>query len=187
MKPRLKQGDIAPQFSGFDHVGKPYKLEDYTGRWLMLSFYRYASCPLCNLRVHTLSKRSSEWQDKGLHMLAVFQSPAEKIQQYVGRQQLPFPLIVDPEQRLYALYKVRHSWAGFLKAAVTRLPEAIRSVLGNKFLPGSVEGGIHRIPADFIIDPQGRIVEVYYGNDIGDHLPLDRIEQRLQTDISKTN
>lgn len=179
MSARLKHGEIAPQFSEFDPFGKYIKLDDYKGRWLMLSFYRYASCPLCNLRVHELSKHSTRWQEQGLHMLAIFQSPAEKIRQYVGRQQAPFPLIPDPEQRLYALYGVGYSWTGFLKAWATRLPEIGRSVLGQGFLPGSVEGGIHRIPADFIIDPQGRIAEAYYGRDIGDHLPMERIDRLL--------
>jgi hypothetical protein len=65
-------------------------------------------------------------------------------------------------------------------AWVTRLPEIGRALLGEKFLPGSVEGGIHRIPADFIIDPHGVIAEAYDGRDIGDHLPIVRIEHYLQ-------
>lgn len=80
----------------------------------------------------------------------------------------------------YALYGVEHSWTGFLKAWATRLPEIGQSVMGKGYLPGSVEGGIHRIPADFVIDPLGRIAEAYYGQDIGDHLPLERIESFLQ-------
>lgn len=53
--------------------------------------------------------------------------------------------------------------------------------MGNKdLLPGHVEGGIHRIPADFIINPHGVIAKAYYGDDIGDHLPLERVERYLQ-------
>jgi len=183
MSERLKCGDMAPDFFEKDLLGRVIKLHDYRGRWLLLSFYRYASCPLCNLRIHTLSQRYKVWQTQGLDMLAVFQSPAEKMQQYVGKQQAPFPLIPDPEQRLYVLYGVKCNWAGFLKAWVTRLPDIGRSVLGRGFLPGSVEGGIHRIPADFVIDPQGRIAEAYYGHDIGDHLPVERIDHLLQTSL----
>lgn len=160
--------------------GKRVELPRHPGRHVLLSFYRYASCPLCNLRVHELSVRSGGWQALGLDMLAVFQSPQEKLLQYVGRQQAPFPMIPDPGQRLYGLYGVGHGWAGFLKVWVLRLPEIGRSVLGQDFLPGSVEGGIHRIPADFLIRPDGRLAIAYYGHDIGDHLPLERIERYLQ-------
>lgn len=178
---QLKPGDAAPAFETWDVSGtRRIDLLRYRGRHVLLSFYRYASCPLCNLRVHDLAQMHASWQARGLDMLAVFQSPSDKMRQYVGEQHAPFPLIPDPEQKLYALYGVDHSWVGFLKAWGTRLPEIGRSVIGKGYLPGSVEGGIHRIPADFVIDPHGRIAEAYYGQDIGDHLPVKRIEDYLQ-------
>jgi peroxiredoxin len=179
MNKRLNRVEIAPSFRVLDSQGGLVEPRNPCGHWLLLSFYRYASCPLCNLRVHELSTLYYDWQDRGLDMLAVFQSPAEKLEQYVGNQRPPFPLVPDPEQRLYALYGVRHSWLGFLAAWANRLPEIGRAVFRQRFLPGSVEGGIHRIPADFLIDPDGRITEAYYGRDIGDHLPIARIEHHL--------
>jgi peroxiredoxin Q/BCP len=35
------------------------------------------------------------------------------------------------------------------------------------------------IPADFPIDQHGRIVEVYYGGDAGDRIPIERVKQSL--------
>jgi hypothetical protein len=32
------------------------------------------------------------------------------------------------------------------------------------------------MPADFLIDEHGNIVEAYYGGDAGDHLAFERIE-----------
>ena len=32
------------------------------------------------------------------------------------------------------------------------------------------------MPADFLIDEQGRIIDAYYGDDAGDHIPFERIE-----------
>lgn len=176
---RLTQGDMAPDFAVTALDGAPIALGDYRGRRVLLSFYRYASCPLCNLRVHTLRQHHAGWQTRGLDLLAVFQSPAERLTRYVGTQAPPFPLIPDPAQRLYAQYGVGHSWQGFLAAWMGRLPEIGRAVLRRGFLPGTVEGGIHRIPADFIIDEQGRVLRAYYGQDIGDHLPLGEIEALL--------
>ena len=179
MEKRLCSGDYAPVFRVSDWQGGDVDTRHFRGRWLLLSFYRYASCPLCNLRVHELSERHPRWQARGLDMLAVFQSPVDKLRQYVGRQHLPFPLIADPEQTLYRLYGVGHSWTGFLAAWAKRLPEIGRAVLQEGYLPGSVEGGIHRIPADFLVGPDGRIAEAHYGRDIGDHLPISRIEHHL--------
>jgi thioredoxin-dependent peroxiredoxin len=36
------------------------------------------------------------------------------------------------------------------------------------------------MPADFLIDERGRIVEAYYGNDAGDRIPMARVEQFLR-------
>lgn len=181
MRQRLQVGARAPVFEALSLGGmQPVNLHDYRGRRVLLSFYRYASCPLCNLQVHELAGRCEPWKAQGLDMLAVFQSPEEKLRRYVGRQDVPFPLIPDPEQRLYALYGVGHSWGGFLKAWAMRLPEIGCSVIGRGFLPGRVEGGIHRIPADFLINRDGRIAAAYYGRDIGDHLPLEQIERYVR-------
>lgn len=155
MNERLQRGQMAPHFTTTDMFGQ--------------------SVPFCNLRVHDLSKSYAEWRTNGLDMLAVFQSPVEKMSKYVGSQHPPFPLLPDPAQRLYRLYGVEHGWKGLLSAAVGRVPEIGRAVFGEGFLPGSVEGGIHRIPADFLIDPYGLIARAYYGKDIGDHLPLAQV------------
>ncbi len=179
MKRRLAAGDAAPTFRVPDWRSIQVDLRDFRGRWLLLSFYRYASCPLCNLRVHELSGLHTDMRACGLDMLAVFQSPGKTLERYVGSRQPPFPLIADLEQVLYRLYGVGHSWAGFLVAWGKRLPEIARAVLREGYLPGSVEGGIHRTPADFLIGPDGRIAEAYYGRDIGDHLPIPRIRHHV--------
>jgi hypothetical protein len=35
------------------------------------------------------------------------------------------------------------------------------------------------MPADFVIDGDGRILDAYYGSDAGDRIPLERIERLL--------
>lgn len=184
MSKKLTAGEKAPDFQVTDRFGDIVSLNSFHGRWLLLSFYRYASCPLCNLRVHELSKLYTEWQIYELDVLAIFQSPTEKLNTYVGNQHPPFPLIPDPHQILYRHYGVNHSWAGFLIAWIKRLPAISRAVFRQRYILGTVEGGIHRIPADFLIRPDGHIAEAYYGRDIGDHMPTDRIQHHLRASIT---
>jgi peroxiredoxin Q/BCP len=35
------------------------------------------------------------------------------------------------------------------------------------------------MPADFLIDQHGRIIEAYYGRDAGDRIPLEHVERML--------
>ncbi|MBU2551422.1 MAG: peroxiredoxin family protein [Proteobacteria bacterium] len=51
---RLDPGRPAVDFEVRDIFGQTRRLEDYRGRKLMLSLYRYASCPLCSFRVRVL-------------------------------------------------------------------------------------------------------------------------------------
>jgi hypothetical protein len=42
-----------------------------------------------------------------------------------------------------------------------------------------MEGDKALIPADFLVGPDLIIEQAYYGNDIGDHLPLPEIDSFL--------
>jgi len=47
-----------------------------------------------------------------------------------------------------------------------------------------MDGDWAMIPADFLIGPDFRIAEAFYGRHIGDHLPLERIEAFLERALS---
>ncbi len=81
MNRRLCQDGFAPAFRVPDLQEDTVDTRNFRGRRLLLSFYRYASRPLCNLRVHEPSGLHAGWQTRGLDMLAVFQSSADKFRQ----------------------------------------------------------------------------------------------------------
>lgn len=174
---RLKTGDMAPPFHTLDLDGQPIHLSDYHGRKLLLAFFRYASCPLCNLRLSELIRHHADLGAHGLSILAVFQSPPERLRQYTDRQGPSFPLVADPDHRIYHLYGVESSWSGFLKGSL-RLG-SLATAASRGFLPGPMDGRKTLIPADFLITPELTIRAAYYGNDIGDHLPLSTIRRWL--------
>ncbi|MES2919430.1 MAG: peroxiredoxin-like family protein [Pseudomonadota bacterium] len=175
---KLSPGAPAPIFSLPDLHGQATGLQQYRGRKLLLSFYRYASCPFCNLRVHQLSQLAPAWQARGLDLVAVFQSPRESILEHAGKEARPFAILPDPGRGLYRAYGVEGSWGGFLKGSlqVGKLTAALK----QGFLPGKMEGDINMVPADFIIGEDGRVLVAYYGRDISDHLPVEVIEQHLR-------
>lgn len=177
---RLRTGNPAPPIKTIDMDGRSIQLADFCGQKLLLAFFRYASCPLCNLRISQLIRHQPELQTHGLHILAIFQSPLERLQQYAGRQRAPFPVIADPDGRLYRLYGVESSWVGFLRGSLR--VGALATAAARGFLPGPMDGDKARIPADFLIGPDLVIQTAYYGTDIGDHLPLPNIRQWLDQD-----
>jgi peroxiredoxin len=176
---RLIEGQKAKDFSTSDIFGNEIILENFKGKKILLSYYRYASCPLCNLRVSELIEQETYFKEKGLVLLAVFQSPKDRILEYVGKQNTPFPIIADPEQRLYKLYGVEVSGLGLIRALFK--PGKFKEALNKGFHTGTMEGPKSRIPADFIIDEDGIILKAYYGKDIGDHMPIETIREVIDT------
>lgn len=174
---RLTAGMAAPAFGVRDTFGKPIRMDDYRGERLMLSFYRYASCPLCNLRIHELLGHWSDWHSRGLQMIAVFESPAAHVRHYLNRHDAPFPIVPDPGRALYKAYGVQGSLAGFLRAWTGHLPTLFNAVVRRKFLPGRMDGDWTMLPADFLIGPDLRVADAFYGHHIGDHIPIARIER----------
>lgn len=172
---RLAVGAPAPAFAVTDLDGKPLALADLKGQRVLLSFYRYAACVFCNLRTHDVIEKAPAWQRQGLTVVAFFQSPAASMRKYVGKQKPPFALVPDPERKVYAQYGVEASGWGLVRG-LTRFNDLARGKeLGLMY--NEPEGETNLLPADFLIDADGRIAEAYYAQDIGDHLPFARIDR----------
>ncbi|MBT3299358.1 MAG: AhpC/TSA family protein [Candidatus Marinimicrobia bacterium] len=172
---RLKQGEVAPSFFIKDIFENEHSTKKYKENKWILSFFRYASCPACNLRIHELTKAYDDLKQNGFNILAVFESPKDSILDYIAKDDLLFPIIPDPERKLYKKYNVESSWVGYLAG----LPTAMKGMLKG-FLPGKMEGDLAMIPADFLIGENGIIHTAYYGKNIGDHLPISEIKSFIE-------
>ncbi|MGY8763193.1 MAG: peroxiredoxin family protein [Fidelibacterota bacterium] len=169
---RLRQGEQAPNFDRMDYANQTQSIEKYRGKKLLISFFRYASCPLCNLQVHKLINHYTSWKNMNFEILAIFESTPESIKEYVGQQDAPFPIIPDPDLTLYKLFKLESNWLKFVPAAIPFLIS-----IAHGFYPGKTEGDRSIVPANFLIDEKGKIQKAYYGKHIGDHLSMKQINQ----------
>jgi len=176
---KLAPGNEVVPFSTVDVDGRPVSLEQFRGRPLLLMFFRYASCPMCNLRLHDFAKEYPRLQARGLSAVAFFHSSAQAIKRNAGRRNYPFPLVPDPDQESYRAFGVETSWAGLLKSML--LPsfyrDWIRSMRHGFW--GGADLQMAKMPADFLIGPDGRLLLAHYGKDIGDHLSVADIERAL--------
>ncbi|MGQ3054685.1 MAG: peroxiredoxin family protein [Roseateles sp.] len=174
----LQRGALAPDFQAVDLFGRPVQLAALRGRPVLLSFMRYASCPMCNLRMREMVLAHERLSREGLVVLAVFQSTAESMREFVARQDAPFALIPDPDMALYRLFQVERGWAGLL--APSNLPHAARA-FAKGFGMGRIDGPIDRLPADFLIGPGGRIDLAFYARTAAEHVPLADVSAWLTT------
>ena len=170
----IESGQLAPTFEAETYKGEHIKLDQYRGQKVWLGFYRWASCPLCNLRISEVIERHERFQEAGIQLIGVFQSPAENIEKGVGKQGLPFPVIPDPELELYDTYGVRPRVAGLFYPRV--FGRAFRAVMGG-FFSLKMEGPKAMVPADFLVDPEGLVWRSYYGRAVSDHIPFEQVDE----------
>ncbi|MFP4496758.1 MAG: redoxin domain-containing protein [Vulcanimicrobiota bacterium] len=139
-----------------------------------MAFCRYITCPLCKLFVARLTRNYRRLKEQGLEIIIVYESPAESIMKYYKDKEEPFRVIPDPDRELYNLYGVESSREGFIKG-MTRFSDMIEIVKKGlaSFKP---EGDLATIPADFLINENFVVEEAYYGEDIGDNIPIDDIK-----------
>lgn len=164
----------AIDFRTHDIYGESFHLEDLRGRRVMLSFFRDAACPFCNLRVYELTNRYTEWKAAGLTVVTVFSSPADQVRAFVARRPRPFFMISDPELEIYRQYGVQQSTTALFKALLFKMHRIVGGVAtGGRPKPNP---HVRLVPADFLIDEDGNITDSWYGRDTSDHMPLERVQ-----------
>jgi peroxiredoxin len=144
-----------------------------TGRRTLLSFFRDAACPFCNFRIYELTHLHASLAALGLDIVAVFGSGQAEVLHFVARHPRPFRVAADPVGASHRRYGIERSFWRKLKAVVTRVPTLLR---GLRIVGLAGLNTNNLLPADFLIDEDGRIVEAYYGSDAGDRIPLERVE-----------
>jgi peroxiredoxin len=162
----------APALDLVDIYGKAIPLGG-TGRRTLLSFFRDAACPFCNFRIYELTQHHEALAALGLDIVAVFGSSQAEVVRFVARHPRPFRVAADPVGASHARYGIERSLLRKIKAVVTRVPTLIR---GLRIVGLAGLNTNNLMPADFLIDEEGRIVETYYGSDAGDRIPLERVE-----------
>ena len=181
---RLSAPCRSKDFKTKDIFGNYFQLSELRGKRVMLSFFRDAACPFCNYRIYELTQKHKEWQDAGMEVVVVFSDTKDKVRDLVAKRPRPFTMICDPRLKLYDRYGVEKSQAALFKAFVFNLPEIIKGFLKGAKPTNNPHMTI--VPADFLIDVDGRIVDIWYGKNTADHIPFQRlIEFASKMDILK--
>jgi len=166
---KLKPGDFF-QVKTFRAVtGKELRVPD-SGLLTHLQFRRFVGCPICNTHIGRMIKRAEEIKSVNIQEVIFFHSTHEEMQPL--QQGLPFDLVADPEKVYYKEFGVESSLAFFLDRKA--IAAAVRGILrGN--LSSKMTGGPLGLPADFLIEPNGRVRAVKYGQHAYDQWSVDEL------------
>ena len=132
----LKPGDKAPSFEALNQRGETVRLDDFTGKKVLLFFYPKASTPGCTAEACNLRDNYQTFQSRGYEIIGVSADSEKKQLNFSEKYELPFHLLADTDKKVIQAYGV---W-------------------GPKKFMGREYDGIHR--TSFVIDENGVIEEV---------------------------
>lgn len=140
---------------------------------ILITFFRYAACPICNYRVHELTTAFDSLSREGYTLIGVFESKPELLKTYSQEYQIPFHVVADPDGDLYKSFRVEKSfWKTISYSSKRRIRHFHRK--GDEYYRGSDykrDASLYRSTADFVVE-NGIITNLSYNAIIGDHIPL---------------
>ena len=148
-------GTMIPVFSLLDDQGASITSEDLAGSWIVIYAYPRDSTPGCTTEACDFRDNWARVQALGAKVYGISKDSPKSHQNFITKQQLPFPLISDPELIL-------------LKAL---------GAFGKKVMYGKEMEGTIR--STFLIDPQGVIRHVWPKVSVKGHVQdvLDTLEK----------
>ncbi|HUV00717.1 MAG TPA: thioredoxin-dependent thiol peroxidase [Bacteroidales bacterium] len=141
----IKEGMKAPWFEGTDQNGKIVRLDDFTGKKIVLYFYPKDNTPGCTAEACNLRDNYELLIKQGFAVVGVSMDSEKSHKNFAEKYSLPFPLIADASKKIVNDYGV---WRA-------------KKMFGKSFL------GIAR--TTFIIDEKGVIEKIISQVETKDH------------------
>ena len=134
---KLKEGDVAPEFSAATSGSGKVSLADFKGKNVVLYFYPRDDTPGCTKEACAFRDHFAEFKKRGAVVLGVSTDPVKSHDKFVEKFKLPFTLLADEDKQIVEAYGV---WGE-------------KSFMGRKYL------GTRRVT--FLIGPDGRIKKIW--------------------------
>ena len=134
---KLREGDIAPDFTAITNGGGTASLASLRGQQVVLYFYPKDDTPGCTKEACSFRDNFAALKKKGAVVFGVSPDSVKSHDKFVEKFKLPFTLLADDEKKIVTTYGV---WGE-------------KSFMGRKYM------GVHRVT--FLIGPDGRIKKIW--------------------------
>ncbi len=135
---KLVENSPAPEFTLSDMDGVPVSLADFRGKKVIVYFYPAASTPGCTTQACDFRDNMASLQNAGYVVLGVSKDKGAALQKFASEENLPFPLLSDPDLAVHNAY----------------------GTYGEKSMYGKTVMGVIR--STFVIDESGVLTHALY-------------------------
>lgn len=159
-EPGLPVGAFAPDFSLPNAFGRPVRLSDLTATGpVVLTFYRGAWCPYCNLQLRGLQQILPYIENAGAKLVAITPQKPDKSREQLEADGYPFEILSDLDDRVMEAYNLHYQ-------VPARLAALYKSKLELDLTEYNGEGRtVLPVPATFVIDRHGVIRAAFADTD----------------------
>jgi len=101
----LPVGTPAPDFTALDDSGATVTLSGLRGRNVVLVFYPGDDTPGCTRQLCAFRDDWSQATARNVSVFGINPQSAERHRRFRDKYQFPFPLLIDPGQKIGAMYR----------------------------------------------------------------------------------
>ncbi len=134
---KIKEGNLAPDFTLGDQDGKSHTLSTYRGQWVLIYFYPKDDTPGCTKEACAIRDMMPDFKKLKLQVFGISIQDEKSHKKFAEKYDLPFTLFADTDKKVVTKYGV---W-------------------GKKKFMGREYMGTFR--TSFLIDPKGKIAKIY--------------------------
>lgn len=168
--PRLIEGEKISdfKFDTFEKDGVDFYnfLKEGQDKTLVV-FLRYFGCTLCQLQMVDFKENIKKLEDLNVKLLVALQSERDTLKEDKGAKDLPFEILLDPEQKLYKEFDIKAAKSK-LTLVDTRIAGKLLEAKKLGLEHGKYEGNELQLTAYFILDNEGNIIKAHYAKNICD-------------------
>jgi thioredoxin-dependent peroxiredoxin len=150
-------GQLAPRFTALDREGKSISLQDFNSQWLVLYFYPKDHTPGCTTEAIEFTDHLSQFRSLNTQVVGISPDSIASHGKFITKHNLEIILLSDPEHQIAEDYGV---WQ-------------LKKFMGKEYM------GIVR--STFLIDPAGKITQIWSQVRVKNHVDTVLKEVRLQS------
>ena len=171
----LKIGDTAPDFTLPNAQGKSVNLKELLQKKaVLISFYRGAWCPYCNIELRTLQKVLPQIQEANIDLVAISPHTPDNSLTTQEKNELTFEVLSDANNQLARQFGLVHQLPADLRELYLSFAIDLQKSNGEDSfeLP---------LPATYLIDREGKIIYAFVNEDYTQRVNLDELLAKIKT------